>query len=420
MTLRGVLAEIQRQSRRAERERERLERETARAYFAAVRATEQARKAAERTQLQLDRASAAEAKRLEKEARQARVAAREAEVAEKNALLEEVYEDIDTLLQATLGKDDFVELQSLRVAAQHPPFPHPELEVPIPLPRQIPFPPDPVYTPPEPPRGLLSIFSKGRHAAAIAEAEASHARALQDVEKEKEQVVVRRREMLTAHVRAEAERQKALERAKAVYERECAAREADAAEHNLELDELILNLGYGSAEAIEEYVSLVLANSVYPDIFKVRHEFEFDPSSAELRLVAIVPSPDSVPTVKAYRYAKATDEITSTALPLKAIRDRYESAVHQVALRSLHEVFEADRRGLIRTISLTVATEGTIPATGLIGQIPFVVVAAERDSFLQFDLSAVVPEATLKHLGAAVSKNPFALAPVETRGIRRT
>lgn len=420
MARRGFFAELHRQARLAARERERLERETVRAYHAAARAADQAVKASTRMQLLLSRASAAENKRLEKEAREARIAAREAEVAEKNALLDEVYGDIDSLLGATLDKDDYVDLQSLRVTAQHPLFFKPELETPLPLPKQIPFPPDPVFVPPDPPKGLAGLFGKRKHAAAVAQAEAAHQRAIEQCQKEREQVVIRRREMLTAHVQAEARRKKALELARTAYEKECTAREADAAERNRELDELIANLGYGTVDAVQEYVSIVLSNSVYPDHFPVRHQFSFDPVAAELTLTALLPGPETIPTAKVYKYAKSADEITSTALSQKAIKGRYEGAVHQVALRTLHEVFEADRRGLIRTISLTVGTEATNPATGLASQIPFVVVGAERQAFLAFDLSAVVPEATLEHLGAALSKNPFALAPVETRGVRRS
>lgn len=420
MTLRGFLAEVQRQSRRAARERERLERQTVRAHQAAVRAADQAQKASIRMQQQLARASVAESKRLEKEAREAHVAAREAEVAEKNALLEEVYDDLDGLLSATLGKDDYVDLQNLKVVAEHPPFFKPELESPLPLPKQIPFPPEPVFVAPEAPKGLAGLFSKGKHAAAIAQSEAAHQRALEQYKKQREQVVVRRREMLTAHVRAEAERKKALQLARATYEKECAARAAEVAERNREIDEFIANLGYGTVDAVQEYVSIVLANSVYPDHFPVRHQFSFDPAVAELTLLALVPGPESILAVKAYKYAKSADEITSTAVSQKASKDRYESAVHQIALRTLHEVFESDRRGLIRTISLTVGTEAVSPATGLATQIPFVVVGGEREAFLAFDLSAVVPEATLKHLGAALSKNPFALVPVETKGVRRS
>jgi restriction system protein len=48
-----------------------------------------------------------------------------------------------------------------------------------------------------------------------------------------------------------------------------------------------------------------------------------------------------------------------------------------------------------------------------------VVVAADREKFTQFDLSKVVPKATLEHLGAALSKSPSDLTPADTsRGVR--
>jgi restriction system protein len=86
----------------------------------------------------------------------------------------------------------------------------------------------------------------------------------------------------------------------------------------------------------------------------------------------------------------------------------------------MHEVFEADRRGLIKTISLEVGTETNDPATGKRAYVPFVAVAAQRATFAEFDLSAVVPLATLEHLGAAVSKNPYGLSAVDASGIRRS
>jgi restriction system protein len=52
--------------------------------------------------------------------------------------------------------------------------------------------------------------------------------------------------------------------------------------------------------------------------------------------------------------------------------------------------------------------------------VPFVIAAAERESFLAFDLSAVVPALTLGRLGAAVSKNPYGLIAAERAGVRRS
>ena len=111
--------------------------------------------------------------------------------------------------------------------------------------------------------------------------------------------------------------------------------------------------------------------------------------------VLIVPPPSASAGGEGYRYVKAKDEIAATALPKTELKDRYASAVHQVALRTLHEVFEADRAGHIETIALTVATETTDPATGRERRIVFVAVGAERASFMTFDLHNIVPEATL-------------------------
>ncbi|GBE22657.1 hypothetical protein BMS3Bbin01_02033 [bacterium BMS3Bbin01] len=228
----------------------------------------------------------------------------------------------------------------------------------------------------------------------------------------------RREQLANEHRKAESERIVDLEAERARYERECSEREAEVARHNAEIDTLIANLGYGAVDAVEQYVSIVLSNSVYPDHFNVNHEFQFEPTTAELSLHVLIPGPSEVPEIKTYKYVKASDEITTTAQSQKATKDRYLGAVQQVALRSLHEVFEADRRGLIKAISLELGTETIDPATGNNTYIPFVAVAAERETFMTFDLSAVEPAATLTHLGAAMSKNPLGLVPADTSGIR--
>ena len=102
----------------------------------------------------------------------------------------------------------------------------------------------------------------------------------------------------------------------------------------------------------------------------------------------------------------------------KARKDRYSGAVYQVSLRSLHEVFEADRRGIIKSLSLEVGTYTTDPATGRDGFIPFVATGAERDAFLELNLPNVVSVATLERLGASISKNPFGLVAANVSGIR--
>ena len=75
---------------------------------------------------------------------------------------------------------------------------------------------------------------------------------------------------------------------------------------------------------------------------------------------------------------------------------------------------------MIKTISLEVGTEDILPATGKASYITFIAAAAERDTFIDFDLSGVVLAATLKHLGAAISKNPYGLVAADSTGVRRS
>ena len=101
------------------------------------------------------------------------------------------------------------------------------------------------------------------------------------------------------------------------------------------------------------------------------HDHYFDLATRELTLNVTVPDPSQIPTVKEYKYVKAKDEFTATALPVKDQKARYAGAVWQVAVRTLHEVFEADRAAKIHSISLTVGTGHISPATGLPETVPW-------------------------------------------------
>ena len=122
MARRGFFAELNRQMRIAAREAERAKREAERAHKAAVRRVEQARREENRARQQLAKANEAERRQLQKEAAAAHVASMQADVEERNLQLQTVYSAIDSLLEATLEVDDYVDLDALRMIAKHPPF----------------------------------------------------------------------------------------------------------------------------------------------------------------------------------------------------------------------------------------------------------------------------------------------------------
>jgi restriction system protein len=417
---RGFVAELQYQNQLAERQRVQAERAQARAYAAAVREAERAQRQAERAAAQAARASAARAKEAEREAKRLHEAARLAEAEVLNSHLSEVADELDSILAATLEVDDYVDLETLRVKASLLPFPRNDLEVPAPDVVPLEVPPAPAFVEPEAPTGLSGMFGgKKRHAAAVAQARAAFDDEYAQWQEHAAAVPAQQLEQMRKRDATEQQRLQALAAARAEYDRGCEAREADAARSNAQLDALISGLQRGEHAAVQEYIGIVLGNSVYPSVLSVEHDYDFDPETRELALTVLVCAPDRLPSEKSFRWVKSKDEIVATALAKKDLKERYASIVHQVALRTVHEVFEADRAGQVQTITLQVATETRDPATGLPRRIPFVGMAAERDSFMAFDLHNVVPSATLAHLGAAMSKSPYDLVAIdEAPGVR--
>ncbi len=401
-TLRAVKA--------AERERVRQAKASQRAYSAELKEREREAKARERQLKQAAVANAKERAAQEKAVKAAHIAAQMAEVEGLNAQISDVYAELDGLLAATLDVDDFVDLEALR-KPDDAPFDKLELETPLPAPVKPKIPVEPTYVEPPKPSGLFGKKKKIERARQVAQSEfETKHRGWKD---RVTRLETEYQTDLAAYQAAEKQRveQLTLETKRFNEER---------LEHNQTIDQFINNLGYGDKDAVQDYIALVVENSRYPDHFPVEHDFSFVSADAELRMKVSILPPKEFPDIKAYKYVKTSDEIRSTSLSKAELKKRYCSALYQVAVRSLHEVFEADRRGIIRTIALEVGTQGADPATGKPGFIPFVAVSAEKTSFMEFDLSNVVPLATLQHLSASLSKDPMALMAADVTGVRQS
>ncbi len=410
----GFFAEMERQAKLSAQRQQAAQRQSAQAHARAVREAEQAQRQSERAAAQAGRAAAADAKAAEREAKRLHVEAREAEVAVLNAELADQLEQIDGTLAATLDVDDFVDLESLRQVAVHPPFNPGEWATPFPAPAPIPAPPEPQWIPPPEPKGISSAFGgKKRFAEQLAQARTAFAAAHQAWQYEMSLLPGRGQAQQEEYQRAEANRVAGLQQMRDTYDTECQRRDAEAQEANAALDELINNLAYNVEEAVQEYVAIVLANSAYPECIPVEHDFTYDSQTRELTLGVSIPPPTAVPSTAAYKYVKAKDEITASPLTQAAMKQRYLNLVAQVSLRSLHEVFEADRAERIQTISLTITTEAMDPGLGQMTVVPLAAVATDRATFSAIELRNVEPLATMKHLKALVSKNPLALDPID-------
>ena len=121
--------------------------------------------------------------------------------------------------------DDYVDLETLRTVAEHPPFARSDLETPIPSPEPISEPPESRFSaPPSPPKGLGGLFGKKKHAEEVAKTQADHAqRASKNGDAKSRSFRHAVRQQPTRTLKAEAKRVTSLEEVRTQYAEECDA-----------------------------------------------------------------------------------------------------------------------------------------------------------------------------------------------------
>ncbi|MFY1700613.1 hypothetical protein ACN28G_02500 [Micromonospora sp. WMMA1923] len=325
----GILKEMQRAHARQVRAQKQ-------AKTAAYRQHQQLRREAEHAMKAAQRASAAD----QRERKRLHAEARLAEVSADNSGLQSRLEELDNLLTATLEVDDYIDLGRLRKAVEHPPFAPGSLGNPLPQPDWRRF-------EPPAPSSLSKMFGgQARYQQQLAVAQHAFGQAQQQ------------------YAVAEANRQQRLSAAHQRYLQRCAKADAEAAAHNAELDRFAALLAAAEPAAVVEYFGMVLGNSVYPDDFPQHYRLAFVPESRQLVVEYHLPTLDVIPAAREYRYVKARDEITTTVRSAKEVKERYAKLVAQVTLRTVHELFEADRTGIVGTIVFNGIVDTTDPRTG--------------------------------------------------------
>lgn len=317
------------------------------------------------------------------------VEGRAAEVDAMNAELNAKVASLENLLAASLLRDAFLDFEALKEKPTLPPFD----SVPLDTPGREPSPSD-FYPRPLSAFGRLFPGAKEKQEAAVREAAGRFDGAM------------------VAYRKEEGLRQQALARAREEYEGVIAQIIERAELRNRVLDELQVRFEKNEPEAIVWYYSLVLDASPYPEGFSKQHRVAFVPESRQLVVEQELPTVSIVPSVKAHRYVKVRDAIEDTARPQTQTRTLYARVVAQAALRTLHELFEADRGNRLETVVLNCYVDTTDPSTGRPTRPHLVTVRASEETFRRLDLRQVDPLACLRGLNAGVSRSPHELLPV--------
>ncbi len=361
------------------------QREAERNRIAQQRAQTQAAKAAAQAQKAYQRAQIAD----QKERARLYAESRAAQVAMQNEELESDIIRLNKRLLEALSVDSFIDFEKLKETPNLPYFNPGQLAVAEP-------PPSPqMYLPPEL-RGLQKLVpgAKEKHAKETAKAWEAY------------------RAYATQHAAREAIRQQNLAQAKAAFDRQLAEIQQRTAAQHAEIDSFHHEFSSGSPFAIVNYFTMVLSASNYPIGFPQHAKLAYVPESRQLVVEYDLPSLEIIPSVGSYKYIKARDEITEVARPQTQLKALYASVIAQVTLRTLYELFKADRTGYLDTIVLNGYVDSIDKGTGRPIRTCLITLRTSRDTFTQLNLSEVDPQACLHVLNASVSKSPAELAPV--------
>lgn len=325
--------------------------------------------------------AAADAER-QREHRRLYAEARSADAAAANADLRARLSDLDALLLSTLDVDDHIDLDRFKKPIAAPAFD------PGPLGRPAPEPSWQSYAPPEP-RGVGKILGGERlHQQQLALAQ-------QAFEQAKAQ-----------WAEGERRRTRQLEARRRQYEDNRRRHEAKLLAYNAEVDRFATAVANADPAAVVEYFAMVLGNSVYPDDFPQHFRLAYLPKKQHLLVEYHLPPVEVIPVVKEYRYDRVRDDLLAVPRDEDEVRRRYTEIISMVALRTVHEIVEADRGALVGEVSFNGIVDTIDRRTGLFVRPCLVSVRTDRDTFAAIKLRRVDPIACLKHLQAGLSKTP--------------
>lgn len=328
-----------------------------------------------------------------KEAKQRYLEERSNEVEDKNAQLADKLDDLSKILSHTLAVDDRIDFDSLRIKEMYPEFAPPKE-----LANAISVPQEEAYL-----NGVKrpTFFSKmipgwsKRYEMAIDNAKQEY-----DSEFKK-------------YLQTETNRKKKYEELKAEYEKSIESFNAKVCNRNQEVDELKEKYEAGDPVAVSSYNSMVLERSSYPEGFPQEFRIAYVPESKELVIDYELPKPSIVPTVQEYRFVKTKDQIEEKPRKPASIKEAYQDIVASVALRTCHEIFEADKACVIDVVVFNGFVQTIDPATGRDIQPYLISVRTTKQSFQEIDISRIEKTTCLRNLGAQVSPRASEVQPVK-------
>lgn len=189
--------------------------------------------------------------------------------------------------------------------------------------------------------------------------------------------------------------------------------EKSAKAHNSSIDMLMQGYAMGERTSVENYASKVLNSSAYFDELAPREfQAKFEESSQELTISILLPEASSLEDLAIKcKLMKSRSAIEDSPVSKTEYKRLYSFVIMQLLIRAAHEVSEADRQKIVKSVSVI----GTVPDKISLQEVPIAMLAGQPQDFASPNLRGEV-SGLFKALGGSISKDPVEGVAISLKG----
>jgi restriction system protein len=185
--------------------------------------------------------------------------------------------------------------------------------------------------------------------------------------------------------------------------------------HNETIEKLKEKYFLGDPDGIIQYCRTVLNNSKYPDTFPKEFILDYAPDNKILIIEYVLPSPSELPRLREVKYIISKKDFKESFISETQLSKNYDYTVYKITLRTLYELFKADKAEAIDAIIFNGFVNAIDKATGMIINNCIVSVQVNKIEFNEINLSNVDPKTCYKYLkgiGSSKLSSMIAIQPI--------
>jgi len=185
------------------------------------------------------------------------------------------------------------------------------------------------------------------------------------------------------------------------------------ADHNAKIDQMHKDYLGKKPDLITEFCEMVLNNSHYPDGFPKDFELEYNPDNRIIIVEYQLPNLELMPKVKEVKYIASKNELKEAFISESQQSRMFDESMFSIALRTIHELFEADKATALDAISFNGWVKAINKATGKEENNCILSLQVKKEEFCQIDLRNVDPRTCFRNLKGVSGSRLSSLTPIQ-------